>query len=398
MARQVLSGAELNTTGSDVDFNGVSGGPVINRSIAISGDFSGLVTGLVSGTPKRFAGARPSNGNINGPIYGKSNAFFTAFPSIESACLAWFSSGGVARAWVTIDNSGVLRLYDETSIIGSPSSALSLNTSYYLEMLFDRSPAAGSHVIRARINGVEFAGSATRNVTTSGVAAYQTGLNIQSEANTAGSVFYDDWAANDNAGSFQNTYPGEGRIFNIRPQAAGDNTDWTGTTGTWADISEITPNDGTTTLSSNTLNQITDVRLMPTPKQIASTDTINVVAVSVRYAGVGASLNASFVLRVKASSGGTVEESAAVTPVNTGYRTNQPSGTATIPPLVLYDLPGASTTAWTKADLDQMQVGIRLSATSTNAAIVSTVWVSIEGIYTGILDVGHNKLPVLGVQ
>ena len=47
-------------------------------------------------------------------------------------------------------------------------------------------------------------------------------------------------------------------------------------------------------------------------------------------------------------------------------------------PITIYDLPGASSTPWTAADLDVAQIGIRLSTARVYGIWISTVWMLVE--------------------
>ena len=46
--------------------------------------------------------------------------------------------------------------------------------------------------------------------------------------------------------------------------------------------------------------------------------------------------------------------------------------------LTLYDLPGASTTAWTATDLDVAQIGLEHTGGAVTATEVSTMWLLVE--------------------
>ena len=81
---------------------------------------------------------------------------------------------------------------------------------------------------------------------------------------------------------------------------------------------------------------------------------------------------------IESTSGGTIEQSASITPAGTTWRTNTISGNPLTYPLTLYDLPGASTTPWTKADLDTTQIGYKLTTDATNLDQISTIWLSID--------------------
>src|SRR3990172_6946830 len=71
------------------------------------------------------------------------------------------------------------------------------------------------------------------------------GGNRRSEAQTQGEWYFDDIAINSSTGSFQNSYPGAGRIVALRPNAAGDSADFarggTDSGANWSQTDEVTP-------------------------------------------------------------------------------------------------------------------------------------------------------------
>jgi hypothetical protein len=134
---------------------------------------------------------------------------------------------------------------------------------------------------------------------------------IYHACNGYGDWYFDDLAINDSNGSFQNSWPGDGAVIRLKPNAAGDASDWT---NDYTAVDEVTPDEGTTLVASKTLNHIYDYDIEDTHSALTPGSTINVVQVGVRYNGASGSANSSFVTRIKASSGGTVEEGTAITP------------------------------------------------------------------------------------
>lgn len=375
MGRLWSSGFELNSTTANVEFTASAVAvPTIQTTTVRSGTYAAQVTSLGSGISKGLS-YDYSSAVSNGPHFYRFYLRVATLPSAENYICYITGTGEID---LTLDNTGALRLYDEDGVIGSPSSALSLNTWYRIEITFDGTAAAGSHIVRARIDGTEFAGASNRSMS-GGLKTFVFGGNLADEANTTGNWYFDDIGINDSTGSFQNSYPGEGEIIHLRPNAAGDNAQWAGGTGsTFAEVDEVTPDNATTYIQSNTLNQISDFNIDATPAALASDDTINVVQVGTRFTGEDAGSVVGFALRIKASASGTVEESSNIQFNSTTYFTN-----ATAIPrnyaLTLYDLPGASTTAWTKADLDSTQIGVKDTVDPGLDGIrVSTLWLLVD--------------------
>ncbi len=374
MASLFRSGFELNNAGT-IEWTTIIGTPTVVAAPfpVTSGSFVGRIANLVSGTRSVFS-YQFAAADGDGPIYARGDFRYSSgsLPTATNTIMMLTQTTGTIMARLTLESSGSIVLRDEDGAIGS-SAPLTADQVYRLEMEFNRNGGVNS-VVRARIDGTEFAGSATRAIS-AGIALFRVAGNGNAEAQTVGEWFWDNLAVNDSTGSFQNSYPGAGQILHLRPNATGDNDAWT---GTWADIDEITPNDATDDINSNTLDQLEDVNVDNAPADIGASDTINLVSVGVRFrisSATGA--DPTFVVRIKASSGGTVEESSTISPVATTWLTNA----VAVPknyPLVLYDLPGASTTAWTKADLDTAQIGVHETLTDAHTVDVTAMWLLVD--------------------
>lgn len=389
MARIGSSGAELQSVTGGVEI--LSGAPTIDTSVFRSGAASYLTNSSGEAWAYMFSAS-----NLTQELYARVYVRCTDLPSAEARLFGFLATGGQSQVSIRMNTDGTLELWNDEDLaqIGLASSALDLNQWYRLEIKVD-STTLSATTAEARLDGVSFA-SGTANLSLGfGRVTVVTGA-------TSFIVYSDDMAVNNTSGSFQNSWPGEGEIIHLRPNANGDNSDWTGTAGSnYENIDEITPDDATTIISSNTLDQITDVNLDATPAEVAADDTINVVQVGVRFNTNDATgVDPTFVLRIKASAGGTVEESSTITASSTTFGTNAPADPR-IYALTLYDLPGASTTAWTKAELDTAQIGVRETLTETHAVQVTTMWLLVE--HTPYIppppsgDVTRGNLLLLGV-
>ena len=385
MARLAIIGSELNDTGPGIKWTGRAGVTAISSTIKRSGAYSVQIASLVSATPEWVASQYAAGGT--GPWFTRVYIRPDTLPSAENTIIVLNDAPGVATPviWVTLDNTGVLRLYDEDGVIGSASSALTTGSfENRIELQTNASGGAGACVVRCLLNGTEFAGSSTRSLSV-GSNVIVIGGNLRSEAQTQGDWYFDDLAVNNNSGSFQNSYPGAGSIVALRPNAAGDNADFarggTDSGANWSQTDEIIPNDATDYVSSGTLNHTDDYNVETSPADVG---TVNVVAVGVRHSLSSATgSDPLFVTRIKASAGGTVEESATHFVNNTAWYSNSEGTMSANSRLVLYDLPGASTTAWTKADLDAMQIGVRISTGDSDQARVSTLWALVDYMPAG---------------
>jgi hypothetical protein len=368
MARIWASGFEL---GNNKEFANTLTNALYSTTTVRSGNYSGEVSALVSGNRWGWNNSWSGGGNSN--AFQSIYMYVEVLPSAENTFIAFVRTSTI-QSWITLGSDGLLRLYDEDGVIGDPSAAVPIGSWFKIDLRQDTTPAAGSHVIEARLNNTVFATSSTRSIAL-GSSVLWCGGNLLQEAQTVGEWYFDDWKVNDDQGSFETSYPGEGKIIHLMPNAAGDNADWArggdDSGANFSQVDEVPPNDVTDYVSSNTLDNIDDHNIDTV--NLAPLDTINLVAVCFR-ARAGASSNATFVLRFKATNSG---ESATSTPNSATWRTNRISATPVIFQYVIYEVP-STTDPLTVTDLETAQIGYRLSTSDANAVEMSTVWLTVD--------------------
>lgn len=372
MSRIHSTGAELQAAGAGYEFSARLGSAIIDTGVFRSGSASVVILSLSSGTEKGFSYTFSSSAG-DGPYFFRTYLRINTLPSAENRIIRLGSS----IVYITLDNSGVLRLYDEDGQVGSASSALSLSTWYRVEIKMDRTASAGSHVVEAKLDGTVFATDSTRSLSV-GITEFAIGGNQALETQTTGRWNFDDIAINDNTGSFQNDYPGDGKIIHLHPNASGNSNQWlhddgtAGDTNNYTEVDEITPDDSTSYVKSTILNDEDFYNVEASG--LSAESTINLVALGVRYAAdAGGSLG--FKLEAKKSSGGTISQSTEIIPNSTTFRTNSPSDPRNYN-LVMYQDP--DNLNWTKDTLDTMQIGQKITTDSTNTAYISAVWALVE--------------------
>lgn len=371
MARLWSSGFELNSTTANVEFTGITNTPTIQTTTVRSGTYAGRCNPTAAIQAFFY---QVANDATTGTYFARVYIRAASFPSSGStAVLRALSAAAGLSGDIRLTSGGVLQLFQRGNTqVGSDSSAISLNTWYRIELKIAATDASTGE-LRGLIDGVEFAGSAS--AATDRVNTVRFGC----VSSTTADIYLDDIAINDATGSFQNTYPGAGEIIHLRPNASGDVTDWSLSTGTDHDalVSEVTPDDVTTYVFTTTTNQIEEFNLDDTPAPLASDDTINCVQVGFRGRR-SATETDNVVLRIKASASGTTEESANFSwPNSTTWLTNASAAPRNYQ-LTLYDLPGASTTAWTKADLDTAQIGAKPTGTLTAEVQMTSIWLLVD--------------------
>lgn len=390
MARLFQDGFEFNSvTNNPANWETISGSPTISTTTVRSGTYAARISSLVSGTPKGFI-KKWSGTTANGPFFGRTYIYVHARPSASNHIISFNSASGTAgtseRGKITLESNGTLVLREASgTAVGSPSSALSLDTWYCVELKMDRTPANGSQILEARLapdDGSTPTIFATSSALTIPGAAFalSVGGNLDLEAQTTGDWFFDDIAVNDNTGSFQTSYPGQGKIIQLRPSATGDtNTLSTQTGGTaggannFTRVDEVTPDDATTFNGSNILNEEDMYNL--DNSGIGSGDMVNVVSVGARFRNNTASATTRMNLQLEKTSGGTRTTSANIIPNTTSWNTND-AASPRVYPITTYQDPDGS--AWTQTTLDSMQIGMKIGVGSANRIDLTSIWASVD--------------------
>ena len=384
MARIFSCGFELNSAAAGTEFGLITGSPTVQSTTARSGTYALQITSLSSATAQG-AGVNFLSAVGDGPYYIRFYFRYATLPSADNCIFIMNNGTGIAVPEVRMEltSTGELILSDEDGDIGT-SATLSANTWYRLEIEYDRTPAAGSEVVKLYIDGTVSVSGTNRSLSVATRAFYM-GANLLAEAQTTGNWYFDDVAVNDSTGSFQNSLPGEGELIVLRPNAAGSDAGW-GIGGSspaatnWEGVDEVTPDDGVTLNADNVLDEGDFHNISATPAALASDDVINCLQVGVRFAGGSSSANAGFSLAIGLTgSAGDLDLGTEITPVaSSPFRTNTTDTSIKNYTLTSYDLPGASTTAWTKSDLDTVQVGYAVTTGNTNNAIVSAIWMYVD--------------------
>lgn len=376
MARLSTIGFEQNSTTNGHEFNlNTQGAATIVTSPVRSGTYAGRVSAMTSGAQSSF-GYQFSTSDAN-VAFVRFYIYVVTRPSAANSIMRLNRTTGAVIVAVGLNSTGTLQLWDEDAAIGAVSPVLALNTWYRVEVQIDRSAASGSHIVRGRLDGVEWAGSATRALG-AGVANLRFGGNLNLEAQTQGEWLLDDIAINDNTGAAQTSYPGDGKIIRLKPNAQGDQNGWLkqgvtpGDATSYQSVDEVTPDDATTFLGASVVTTLDSHNMEPSG--LSASDTVNVVHVDGRHRNNVADATAAITYRLKKTSGGTITSSAAVVPNSTTWTTNGALPRRSV--IVAYTDPDGA--AWTSTTLDSMQVGYVLSTGGVNRIDVTAVSATVD--------------------
>lgn len=375
MARLWSTGFELGSaTGgaSGIEWNlANTGSPSISSSIKRSGSYS-LRTNPTSSTS--YISHDCAYVDLSGTIHFR---FYLYIATAPSATTTIFRAGSTTDyLTIRLTSGRQLQFFGGTTQLGSNSSTLNTGQWYRVEIEW---VTGSSKTQRARLDGSEFASGTYTSSGFNGVVR----IGVQNA--TTADLYFDDIGVNDDTGTDQNSWLGDGKIVCIRPDGAGDNNNWlksgggAGDANNYTEVDEITPDNATTYLKTTTNNVIDDYNCQNTSDVgIASGSTITLIHVGVRYYSALAT-SSSVKARIKPSSGGSVTTGAdlVATANNTWYSftsstTNSGYGRYS---LTVY--------GWSVSDVDSMQIGIQSNVTFSDEIRVSTVWAMVEYVPAG---------------
>lgn len=372
MARLYQTGFELNSATSAVEWTTSVNTPVISTTTVRSGTYSFRAN--PTATTKYIQHTFQAD-TIN-TTYHRFYMNAATFPGATIAIWQYKDSGAGVGFSLKLTSGGVIQMVNDISsaTVLASSSALSTGTWYRIEVkIVDH--ATTSAEMELKIDGTVV----SNQTGLSGVAGGG-GFRLGAVTGTSSpDLYFDDVAVNDSSGSYQNSYPGSGKIIHLRPNAAGDSSSWTGYVGTgsnWERVDEVTPDDATSGVRSRTTNEVEEYNV--DASGIGSGDTVNVVAVGHRVNRSTGTTNSTYNVRVKKTASGTVSESSTLTAITTTWRTNDPSSNSASPfALVTYLDPDSA--AWTQSTLDSMQIGLKtVSGSGDRYTQVSTMWASVD--------------------
>lgn len=372
-ARLDTHGFELNSVTANMEFEDVQGSPTISSTTVRSGTYAGRISSLVSLTRQGFCTQFVATA-ASGPYYFRAYFRYATAPSANNTILAGTVTASVSgtQAWaIKLSSTGTLTLFNAATQVGSASSALTANTWYRVEVQFDATPAAGSQILNARLNDVQFAGASNLTITNTTIMGFVVGGNLNAEAQTTGDWFFDDLAVN------YGDWVGDGKVIVLRPNAAGDSTQWTLGAGTanWQAVSETPPDDITTYVYSVTANNIDHYKFGASG--MGALDKVNVVDINARFSQSVADTTMTFRMELEKTASSTVGFNAPyINPNSTTWRTNA-TANPMLPIMTSYFDPTGS--AWLQSTIDTLQAGQQLQvASGTHRIRITAVWVTVD--------------------
>lgn len=268
------------------------------------------------------------------------------FVSVQTVRFLGFLTGTTVQSSLALDASPKLVAYrgDGSTLVGTGTSTLAINTWYLLEVYLKVADSGGRFIVR--LNGtteIDFTGDTQNHASVASIDNF--GLR---GVGGSQATFFDDVALNSVAGSQNNSWVGDGRITGLLPNAAGDSTQLSvlGSATNWQNVDERPPND-VTDYNFGTTAGLKDLYGLTDPSNVAS---VNAVSLVTRAAKDDAGA-ASVVPKIKAGTGGGA-------PSTESSGANRVLSTTWTSYFDVFETNPATTAAFTAAELNPLQAGV----------------------------------------
>jgi len=393
-ARIFTSGFETNVLTSanppDTEFNVGAGsattqtatvhsGTYAAKIVTCSGDFDVVGSGSIFVLPlQRSTVSITGNGTT---AWVRTYARFSALPS---ALTVLFKGSGNASAagpaWeVRLKSTGVFSIRNtfSTGTTVTSTAALSANTWYRFEVrqLIQSTASTGELELRVfsgesttAIETLTITGETTNNLAVAYFGCIDTADNNK--------FFFDDIAINDTTGTFQNSWPGPGKIALLKPDGGGSQGFLTavGCTANWQCVDDV-PNNGNPPDDSNTyVQELTAVgnfdrhTLSNLPAEVPSSANIILTDTYGRVGSDGTTGQAGMKFKLW-DEGGTLFDGPVIDARVNGWKT------VTLAEHQVFD---AGTK--TKANIDAFNGGYSAETGNNNPKRITAMWVDVEWI------------------
>ncbi len=164
------------------------------------------------------------------------------------------------------------------TVLASGSIVLGADRWYVIEVYVKADPTNGQVIVKVNgITDITYSG----NTAPSGnaqIGRVDFGANSTGLGNNGANLYFDDIAVNDTAGSYQNSWIGQGGVYLLKPTADGAQNDWTPTSGTtnWDKVDEI-PKNTTDWVQAQSSGSVELYELEDLPAEVKTVDLVEVV-------------------------------------------------------------------------------------------------------------------------
>lgn len=394
-ARLHTIGNELNTFTAGVEYTSTTGAVSTSTSIVPPG--SGTYSVRVTGGTGAFRSRVRSSDSNNDIGFVSKRLYIAAAPNNLTKILCFETVASVDAGCIRMAADRTMGVYAVTGVqVGATSSAIDLNSWYVIQLMSD--PSSNTMEANYQKGGQTASTTFGSGTFSPGIASWgQISWGNIDGTQTTNDMYFDDIKVNDKntisfcsgscpGGSAVETYPGTGHVIYLRPNGMGDSNQWkkssggAGDSSNYQDMDEITPDDSTTFLRSDT-NNAQDLYNMTDTNIGGSTTTIKAVQVNHRFSGETGGVDQFDTYKViaKKTSSGTTASSTDLFTEDDNWDTDQEQ--ANDPQIPQLSMPvDPDNQVWTIGTLNSMQAGMKHINHDIDDVFFTAIWVAVDYI------------------
>jgi hypothetical protein len=336
MTRLLTDGAE---TGSTIGIISFSGTTTVDSSVKKSGSYSYKN----SNDSSYFGVDIPASSEL----YIKT-WFYSVYGSGSGLAPIWWKNGTTALGYLRL-TSPYPEFYVGSSKVATSSRALEEKTWYLVEVHVKIHDSTG--VLELRIDGLLDTSATFNGDTKPGADATITQICFNHYASSSTAAYTDDIAINDTAGAVDNSWCGDGHVIKLAPNANGDSSDLVGSDGNSTDnyaLVDDVPHDTDTTYVESATGGDYDLYNL----SACGLDATHVIQRVWTESMAKDTTTAGGQIKHVMKTNSTEYDSSAID-LGTSYALQKGAEQLVNP---------QTTSAWTPAELDALQVGVKIVA------------------------------------
>lgn len=235
MARLFTNGFELQSPGMEYGWGwtfGADAGITAETGTVRSGGASAKATG--TGWTQTWTTRSSVDGRR---YYARGYYRFAGLPDASLSVLSFIQSSAVLIG-ARVSASGKLQLFANGSQVGSDSAVTFTTDVWYRIELMGRITTGAGDEAELRLDGEVVASTTGQSWTDSSITDWAFGIGDY--AGSSVTFYMDDLALNDDQGTSQNSWPGEGRVWLLKPAAdSAIGSNWQAPQTTGSDVTNI---------------------------------------------------------------------------------------------------------------------------------------------------------------
>jgi hypothetical protein len=275
-------------------------------------------------------------------------AFYLDTFGTAAATILALLDAGTFQTYLRVNTDGTISWIRHSGVtLATSASALSTGTWHYIEWKVTIANSVSANTCKVRVNGVDWITLSAATDTQNTANATANAVMVGNDAALGHSMRIDDLYICDGTGSTNNDFLGDVMVTVLKPDGAGNSTQWTPSAGSnWQNVDEASVDSDTTYNSTSTAGHV----------DLYALENLSYTPASIKGIQWNAQVRkddaSTYDVRRVIRSGGTDYTGSTVLSPNTTYANYHE----------ILETDPATSAAWTKSGIDALQAGVKLNA------------------------------------